>query len=151
MQRLVGHHDWLRPSSQFVRYGHQTHRIAPRTLLGRLSARARRQPQEVRPVNVKRLHWAFYPSILLLASGAGVIAYYYSQPFRHSVIAATRCSRIAGETQNTRGINYSQFPNKVPPLQEQSTTRYYLLRSISPMKTTIMLCLNVIRGVPKEC
>ena len=36
------------------------------------------------------------PSRSLLLGGAGVLAYNYNQPFRHTVLAVVRCSRIAG-------------------------------------------------------
>ena len=41
--------------------------------------------------------WVFVvPTTLLILGGAGVLAYNYNQPFRHTALAAVRCSRIAG-------------------------------------------------------
>lgn len=40
--------------------------------------------------------WLLYPTTLLLLSGVGITAYENNQPFRHSILAAVRCSRVAG-------------------------------------------------------
>uniref|UniRef100_A0A0W0FH10 Putative ABC1-domain-containing protein n=1 Tax=Moniliophthora roreri TaxID=221103 RepID=A0A0W0FH10_MONRR len=39
--------------------------------------------------------WFVYSGSILLFSGAGILAYHNSQPFRHTVLAAVRCSRVA--------------------------------------------------------
>ena len=36
------------------------------------------------------------PTTVLVVGGAGVLAYNYNQPFRHTVLAVARCSRIGG-------------------------------------------------------
>ena len=36
------------------------------------------------------------PTTVLVLGGVGVLAYNYNQPFRHTVLAVVRCSRIAG-------------------------------------------------------
>lgn len=40
--------------------------------------------------------WIVAPVSLLLLGGAGVLVYEYNQPFRHTVLAVVRCSRVAG-------------------------------------------------------
>lgn len=43
--------------------------------------------------------WVYVvPTTLLVVGGAGVLAYNYNQPFRHTALAVVRCSRIAGES-----------------------------------------------------
>ncbi|KAI0785656.1 ABC1 family-domain-containing protein [Abortiporus biennis] len=39
--------------------------------------------------------WIAYPTTFILLAGAGFLAYENSQPFRHTVLAVVRCSRIA--------------------------------------------------------
>lgn len=41
--------------------------------------------------------WLAYPTSVLLLAGAVFAAYENYQPFRHTVLAVARCSRIAGE------------------------------------------------------
>jgi hypothetical protein len=41
--------------------------------------------------------WIFYPTCAVILGAACFITYQTSQPFRHSVLAALRCSRVAGE------------------------------------------------------
>ncbi|KAF9531663.1 ABC1 family-domain-containing protein [Crepidotus variabilis] len=40
--------------------------------------------------------WIFYPTCALVLGGTGLVAYETSQPFRHTVLAVARCSRVAG-------------------------------------------------------
>ena len=51
--------------------------------------------------------WIFYPSCMVLLGAAGFIGYNTSQPFRHTVLAVVRCSRVAGERNFFRGSNIS--------------------------------------------
>lgn len=46
--------------------------------------------------------WFVLPTTLLVFCGAGVWAYENYQPFRHSLLAIARCSRIAGALWNQR-------------------------------------------------
>ena len=39
------------------------------------------------------------PATLLAAAGAGYVAYEHYQPFRHTVLAVVRCSRVAGASR----------------------------------------------------
>jgi len=41
--------------------------------------------------------WIFYPTCVVLLGTAGFIGYNISQPFRHTVLAVVRCSRVAGK------------------------------------------------------
>lgn len=57
-----------------------------------LSARAAGNSSQ----QVKVSAWIVAPATLLLLGGAGVLVYEYNQPFRHTVLAVVRCSRVAG-------------------------------------------------------
>lgn len=51
------------------------------------------------PRSLPKLNGWLYviPTTVLVVGGAGVLAYNYNQPFRHTALAVVRCSRIAGE------------------------------------------------------
>ncbi|KAI0656665.1 ABC1-domain-containing protein [Cubamyces menziesii] len=51
------------------------------------------RPQETQ--QPKASAWIFIPGALLVLGGAGVLAYNYNQPFRHTTLAVVRCSRVA--------------------------------------------------------
>ncbi|KAF5385816.1 hypothetical protein D9615_002577 [Tricholomella constricta] len=46
------------------------------------------------PLTRKSSGWAVYPASLLVLGGAGWVAYENSQPFRHTLLAVMRCSRV---------------------------------------------------------
>jgi aarF domain-containing kinase len=39
----------------------------------------------------------FYPSCVVALGAAAVVGYETNQPFRHTVLAVVRCSRVGGE------------------------------------------------------
>ena len=41
--------------------------------------------------------WIFYPTCVVIFGAACFVTYQTSQPFRHSVLALVRCSRVAGK------------------------------------------------------
>jgi aarF domain-containing kinase len=53
----------------------------------------------------KSKSWVLYPASVLVFGGASWYAYENVQPFRHSVLAAVRCSRVAGESQKWKAVN----------------------------------------------
>ncbi|KAL1945968.1 hypothetical protein VTO73DRAFT_1970 [Trametes versicolor] len=58
-----------------------------RLLSARASGNSRQQ--------VKVSGWIVAPATLLLLGGTGLVVYEYNQPFRHTVLAVVRCSRVA--------------------------------------------------------
>lgn len=42
--------------------------------------------------------WIFYPTCAVVFGATCFVAYQTSQPFRHSVLAIVRCSRVAGKS-----------------------------------------------------
>lgn len=40
--------------------------------------------------------WIAWPTTVVVLAGAGIVAYETYQPFRHTVLAVVRCSRIGG-------------------------------------------------------
>jgi hypothetical protein len=51
--------------------------------------------------------WIFYPTCVVLLGAAGFIAYNTSQPFRHTIFAVVRCSRVAGKQDSFKDTNSS--------------------------------------------
>lgn len=49
--------------------------------------------------------WVLYPVSVLLLGGASWVAYENVQPFRHTLLASVRCSRVAGEFQKHPASN----------------------------------------------
>jgi aarF domain-containing kinase len=54
--------------------------------------------------------WIFYPASVLILGGASWYAYKNVQPFRHSVLATIRCSRVAGESPKWPAVNLCDQP-----------------------------------------
>ncbi|TFK75415.1 ABC1-domain-containing protein [Pluteus cervinus] len=52
-----------------------------------------RHPHSLQPI--ARNPWILYPTTFLVVGGVGVLAYHNYQPFRHTVLAVVRCSRVA--------------------------------------------------------
>ncbi|KAI0829946.1 ABC1-domain-containing protein [Trametes gibbosa] len=67
--------------------------------------------------------WIVAPVTLLLVGGAGVAAYHYNQPFRHTVLAVVRCSRVA-EAAVLGAIDYKVTFAKSYPSEEEKTEAY---------------------------
>ncbi|KAH9858602.1 ABC1-domain-containing protein [Lenzites betulinus] len=67
--------------------------------------------------------WIVAPVTLLLVGGTGVVAYHYSQPFRHTVLAVVRCSRVA-EAAILGAIDYKVTFAKSYPSEEEKTEAY---------------------------
>ncbi|RDB16803.1 ABC1 family protein MCP2 [Hypsizygus marmoreus] len=56
----------------------------------------KRPPNHTKPPTQPRNPWILYSTPVLLLGGASWVAYEQSQPFRHTVLAFIRCSRVAG-------------------------------------------------------
>ena len=72
--------------------GLRTHKLSPRT-----STKTSKSP------------W-FYPISALLLGGASWTAYENSQPFRHTILATVRCTRVGGEFILFRDLKPFSFP-----------------------------------------
>ncbi|OBZ67025.1 ABC1 family protein MCP2 [Grifola frondosa] len=62
-------------------------------VVGTQDASTKAQEQAKRPARLNT--WIVYPTTLLVLSGAGLLAYETNQPFRHTILAVVRCSRVA--------------------------------------------------------
>ena len=59
--------------------------------------------------------WLVVPATLVLFSGAGYLTYQHYQPFRHLVLAAARCSRVAGDPFplfDIRGVSHTLYDRR---------------------------------------
>ncbi|KAG6336036.1 hypothetical protein ID866_3052, partial [Astraeus odoratus] len=89
----------------------------------------RRQSSEVTASlsAVKRLRclkpWFTIAALTLVLSGTGYAAYEYYQPFRHSVLAVIRCSRVAGAAI-AGAIDYKQTFARRYMSEEERTQAY---------------------------
>ncbi|OSD01357.1 ABC1-domain-containing protein [Trametes coccinea BRFM310] len=72
---------------------------------------------------VKASGWLVLPATLLVLGGAGVVAYNYSQPFRHTVLAVVRCSRVA-EAAVLGAIDYKLTFAKSYNSEEEKAAAY---------------------------
>ena len=100
---------------------------------------------------VRRVNsWLAYPTSFLLLAGVGIVAYENYQPFRHTVLAVARCSRIAGmhvlQVLFECELNDSQRRLFLVPL----TTKSLLGNSTSRKMRTKKLCPAVTSGVRRE-
>ncbi|KAI9449412.1 ABC1-domain-containing protein [Lactarius psammicola] len=64
--------------------------------LGRWPFRRSGNPPPLRPLRVRARSLAAYSIAITTGAGIGFIAYENYQPFRHTVLAVVRCSRVAG-------------------------------------------------------
>ena len=65
--------------------------------LGRWPFRRAGQPPPLRPSGTGARPLAAYSIAIAFGAGVGFVAYEKYQPFRHTVLAVVRCSRVAGE------------------------------------------------------
>ena len=65
--------------------------------VGRWPFRRSGQPPPLRPFGARARPLAAYSIAVACGAGLGFIAYENYQPFRHTVLAVVRCSRVAGE------------------------------------------------------
>ncbi|KAI0360911.1 ABC1-domain-containing protein [Trametes cingulata] len=72
---------------------------------------------------VKASAWLVVPATLLVLGGAGVLAYNYSQPFRHTALAVVRCSRVA-EAAILGAIDYKLTFAKPYNSEEEKAAAY---------------------------
>jgi aarF domain-containing kinase len=72
--------------------------------------------------------WIFHPSCAVIFGAACFVTYQTSQPFRHSVLAVVRCSRVAGKCSflchtRTKELMYLWLVIQVPPSLARLTTK----------------------------
>jgi len=84
-----------------------------RTLHPRNDSGERRSPLRRRLV--------FYPAALVVLGIAGAVAYETNQPFRHTLLAAARCSRVASTSILFSCLHVNDVP-QMQPSPAQSTT-----------------------------
>ena len=65
--------------------------------LGRWPFRRSGQASPLRPPGAGARPLAAYSIAIAFGAGVGFVAYEKYQPFRHTVLAVVRCSRVAGE------------------------------------------------------
>lgn len=67
--------------------------------------RIARGPKSSKGRPLQNISWIVYPGGLLFLGGVSWTAYENSQPFRHSVLATVRCSRVAGKLPRCVGYD----------------------------------------------
>ena len=72
--------------------------------------------------------WIIYPTCAVIFGAACFVTYQTSQPFRHSLLAFLRCSRVAGKMyfffqKVTRELMYMWLIMQVPPYLARLTTK----------------------------
>lgn len=118
------------------------------------------------PISTKRSSakpWILYPATALLLGGAGYVAYENYQPFRHTLLAVVRCSRIARmctisfwytadrrhEVRCAANLLAEYSFIQVPQLQEPSTTSTRLCAVTYPRRKGSTRIRSVIRVVQR--
>ena len=84
---------WPKPYHRFLHYREVPH-LRPWWLGLRSQSSGVAKPLSGRPRGVKAT--LTFTTAALVAFGAGYVAYSKHQPFRHSILAVVRCSRVAG-------------------------------------------------------
>ena len=94
--------------------------------------------------------FAAYSIALAFGVGVGFTAYENYQPFRHTVLAVVRCSRVAGESWRMfcvcRDDACAYVESQRRPYSERSTTNAHLLGRTHPMKSGSRPILSVTCG-----
>ncbi|KAM5535151.1 hypothetical protein V8D89_011237 [Ganoderma adspersum] len=86
--------------------------------------------------------WVFVvPTTLLVLGGAGVLAYNYNQPFRHTALAVVRCSRIA-EAAILGAIDYKMVFAKTYNSEEARLQAYSECHTRSAQRVLKALLAN---------
>ncbi|KAK7687101.1 hypothetical protein QCA50_009602 [Cerrena zonata] len=67
--------------------------------------------------------WIAWPTTIVVLVGAGVVAYETYQPFRHTVLAVVRCSRI-GEAAVLGAFDYKKTLSKTYETEEEQEQAY---------------------------
>ncbi|KAI0766836.1 ABC1-domain-containing protein [Trametes elegans] len=104
----------LRPAT-IARRTRPPHAEHPRLLSTTVSERLK--PQTKVP------GWIVFPAAVLVLGGAGVLAYNYNQPFRHTALAVVRCSRVA-EAAILGAIDYKLTFAKSYETEDEKATAY---------------------------
>ncbi|KAH7927157.1 ABC1-domain-containing protein [Leucogyrophana mollusca] len=85
--------------------------------------------------------WVVYPATLLLLSGVGYIAYDQYQPFRHTILAAVRCSRVA-EAAIAGAIDYKRTFAREYPSEDERLEAYSKCHTRSAKRVLRALLAN---------
>ncbi|KAI8975842.1 ABC1-domain-containing protein [Trametes punicea] len=85
--------------------------------------------------------WVFVPAALLVLGGAGVVAYNYNQPFRHTALAVVRCSRVA-EAAILGAIDYKLTFAKSYLSEDQKAAAYSACHTRSARRVLKALLAN---------
>ncbi|KAI0737629.1 ABC1-domain-containing protein [Daedaleopsis nitida] len=91
----------------------------------------------------KKLNGWLYvvPTTILVLGGAGVLAYHYNQPFRHTALAVVRCSRIA-EAAVLGAIDYKLTFAKTYESEEERSEAYSECHTRSAQRVLTALLAN---------
>ncbi|KAI0644509.1 ABC1-domain-containing protein [Trametes meyenii] len=96
--------------------------------------------EHIKP-EIKASAWVVVPATVLVLGGAGVLAYNYNQPFRHTVLAVVRCSRVA-EAAILGAIDYKLTFAKSYNSEEEKTTAYSECHTRSAQRVLKALLAN---------
>ncbi|KAI0666582.1 ABC1-domain-containing protein [Trametes maxima] len=90
---------------------------------------------------VKASAWVVVPATVLVLGGVGALAYNYNQPFRHTVLAVVRCSRVA-EAAILGAIDYKLTFAKSYNSEEEKAVAYSECHTRSAQRVLKALLAN---------